>query len=74
METLGGRPWFLTSIPMFRCEMPRTQRMTEEDAEEDDEMILCGPKQQVRLNLWDLTIEVEETLCVPTGREGKVSK
>lgn len=43
-----------------------TQRMTEEDAEEDDEMILCGPKQQVRLNLWDLTIEVEE-LSTPHG-------
>lgn len=45
-----------------------------EDAEDDDEIILCGPKQQLRLNLWDLSIEVEEIPFVPTGREGKVSK
>lgn len=36
------------------------QRMTEEDFEEEDEEILCGPKNQLRLNLWDLSIEVEE--------------
>lgn len=48
--------------------------MTEEDFEEDDdEILMCGPKHQLRLNLWDLTIDVEEIPCVPTGREGKVS-
>ena len=47
--------------------------MTEEDFEEDDdEILMCGPKHQLRLNLWDLSIDVEEMEPRPPTGPGRV--